>query len=263
MNKFFRLCVVALLSVPCIVFAEEERQRKGFVCVEGNCKNGTGKEIQIWDESPTGAYYVGEFKNGLRHGKGKAVHMPSLKGCPENNCPDSFNGEWKKDEWDGFGIATYPETNADRSAIYIGQVKDSYPHGYGEFRYSNGRIYEGQFSNGERNEKEFRIAMIYKIEEDGTETENFNITFAETYGHPSYNAALIGKYKIVWVSGIVLYCEYDSNGIRNGKAVRINGETKTEFMFVNGYMQGEFKVYLSDKLVMKGIYKNSEIIKGK
>lgn len=53
----------------------------------------------------------------------------------------AYDGEWKTDSKDGFGLMTYPDGSS-----YEGEWKNNLKHGYGVYIYPNGDKYEGQWS---------------------------------------------------------------------------------------------------------------------
>ena len=85
---------------------------------------------QIFDN---GDIYIGTFKDGLKHGKGKLT--------TRNN--RSYEGDWKNDKPHGFGINTFPN-----GKIYTGNFDKGKPVGDGQWTYADGRIYNGTWING-------------------------------------------------------------------------------------------------------------------
>lgn len=78
-------------------------------------------------------YYVyeGKFRNGKRHGKGVLI---------EGHAPyeDRYEGDWKNDMRDGFGI------QEDYIGYrYEGEWKENEHHGCGEWKTRDGIVYEG------------------------------------------------------------------------------------------------------------------------
>ena len=80
-----------------------------------------------------GDIYEGEFKNGLKHGKGILT--------TRNN--RSYEGDWENDKPHGFGINTFPN-----GKIYTGNFAKGKPVGDGQWTYADGRIYNGTWVNG-------------------------------------------------------------------------------------------------------------------
>ena len=88
-------------------------------CIEGDCKNGQG--TYTYD---TGKY-VGEWKDGKRHGQGTATLATG----------DKYVGEWKDGEQHGQGTATLATGEK-----YVGEFKDSKGHGQGTWTHSSSRF---------------------------------------------------------------------------------------------------------------------------
>ena len=72
---------------------------------------------------------MGEFKNGLKHGKGK---WRSAKG-PQSN---TYEGDYTNDKKHGYGIFNWASGNT-----YKGEYKEDERDGYGEMRWTDGSIY--------------------------------------------------------------------------------------------------------------------------
>ena len=81
---------------------------------------------------PNGEKYIGEFKNGKRHGQGTL----------EDSIWKKYVGEWKDDEFHGQGTFIFPE-----SAKYVTELKDGEYHGQGMATMSFG-TYVGKFKDG-------------------------------------------------------------------------------------------------------------------
>ena len=80
-----------------------------------------------------GVKYVGEWKDGKRHGQGAYTYASSAK----------YVGEWKDGKKHGQGAYTYAS-----GARYVGEFKDGEMHGQGAYTYPNGAKYVGQFKDG-------------------------------------------------------------------------------------------------------------------
>lgn len=79
--------------------------------------------------------YVGEYKNGKRHGHGTYIWA----------CGHKYVGEWKDGKRHGKG--EYTSANGNR---YVGEWKDGLANGEGEYTWSNGNKYIGAWVDGKR-----------------------------------------------------------------------------------------------------------------
>jgi hypothetical protein len=139
------MCILAIiLCVPAVSFGDE--------CVEGDCVNGKGTLI-----FSTGHKYTGEFKDGVRHGKGvmllpggrKIVGTWSENEIREGTYtePDGtvYEGQWEFRERNGRGTLTFPDGRK-----YVGDFKSGQRHGQGTMTWPDGRVYVGDFEHGAR-----------------------------------------------------------------------------------------------------------------
>lgn len=95
-------------------------------CTQDDCKNGYGVYVRH-----SGIKYEGEWKNGLRHGRGTLAY-------PDNY---TYVGEWENNRMHGQGIKTF--SNGSR---YEGKWKNGHQHGHGIFINPNiGRKYKGEW----------------------------------------------------------------------------------------------------------------------
>ena len=81
----------------------------------------------------TGGKYVGEWKDGLRHGQGTRIYASGGK----------YVGEWKDGKRNGQG--TYTRAKGDK---YVGGWKGGWKHGQGTVTFADGTEQEGIFENG-------------------------------------------------------------------------------------------------------------------
>ena len=100
-----------------------------------NMMNSNNKQEVNSDETiekiyENGDKYIGQFKNGKKHGKGKMFYSDK----------NFYDGEWFNDLKNGQGQQTF--ANGD---VYEGNFRNNLMEGYGNYTYKNGRIYEGQF----------------------------------------------------------------------------------------------------------------------
>ena len=106
----------------------------------GELKDGIPLKGALYDKegSAIGAVttkrrYVGERKDGERHGKGTSIDDDGSK----------YVGEWKDGKKHGQG--TYTWANGDK---YVGEYKDGKRHGQGTMTYADGGKYVGEFKDG-------------------------------------------------------------------------------------------------------------------
>lgn len=83
-----------------------------------------------------GSSYVGQFKDGLKHGKGK------WKKSQEPNC-NQYEGEYERDKKNGQGTFKWASGNK-----YTGGYKDDERDGFGEMIWVDGSIYKGEWRKG-------------------------------------------------------------------------------------------------------------------
>ena len=91
-----------------------------YECTQGDCKNGFG--TAVYDN---GDKYVGEFKNGKRHGQGTITSLDSHK----------YAGEWKNNKMNGKGFFTYSS-----GRTFIGLWKNGKRHGKGILYDKKGKV---------------------------------------------------------------------------------------------------------------------------
>ncbi len=131
-------------------------------CVSGDCQNGKGTY-----RYPSGAKYVGEFKDGEIHGVGVCFYTNGSK----------YSGQWEHRYPNGKGTKTYPDGNKwtgqwklgkmvdeqgnvleetwvakgeeedDGTNIQTGCISGDCADGEGVFGYADGSRYEGEFAN--------------------------------------------------------------------------------------------------------------------
>ena len=109
--------------------------RNGTLKYEGDLVDGkaegNGKFID-----KEGNYYIGEFKKGLKHGKGTDY---------DKNGNIIYEGDFVKDKYEGNGRLNYED-----GQYYIGQFKDDSRHGKGILYDKTGDVlYEGDFVENE------------------------------------------------------------------------------------------------------------------
>jgi len=144
MRLFFIVFFILIIIAPFRANADE--------CIEGDCVNGYGTLL-----TTTGQKFIGNFKDGLRHGDGVFLLPGGRKivGVWQENeivegtytMPDGtkYVGQWKFRERNGRGELTFPD-----GRHYIGEFKSDRRHGKGTMFFPDGRKYVGDFKFGER-----------------------------------------------------------------------------------------------------------------
>jgi len=138
-----------LLSIAVLLMGISSLSFVSAQCIKGDCYSGQGSYIY-----PSGAKYVGEFRNGKINGKGILFFSNGNK----------YIGEWKNHYREGYGRLLY--SNGDE---YEGNFKGSKFHGDGVISYTSGDEYDGNwvanamqgigiysFNNGDRYEGYFK-----------------------------------------------------------------------------------------------------------
>ncbi|MCB0626222.1 MAG: caspase family protein [Saprospiraceae bacterium] len=147
------------------VVEEEEAVEQQTGCISGNCRNGKG--IYIY---PSGAIYIGEFKDGEIHGIGACSYSDGSKyqgewvyRYPEGRGTKTFadgkkwTGHWKKgqpvDDNGNIITSLFPDRDlaSDQVDIQSGCVEGDCENGQGTFAYADGSKYEGTFHQGKPN----------------------------------------------------------------------------------------------------------------
>ncbi|NCY26001.1 MAG: hypothetical protein EBX37_14515 [Alphaproteobacteria bacterium] len=91
-----------------------------------------------------GAFYSGEWKDGVKHG-------PGTFGIPHKQCV--YEGNFVNDKLT-YGKMTfaYKNTGGDiKKEVYIGDIKNFQLEGKGQMVYADGSVYDGEFKKSQRN----------------------------------------------------------------------------------------------------------------
>ncbi len=131
-------------------------------CISGDCQNGEGAYL-----FPSGAKYVGLFKNGEVHGKGVCYYTDGSKYSGEwvHRYPEGkgtkiladgqrLEGNWRRGRLiDAFGrpmeMNLQAKGGGDLTNIQVGCISGNCNSGQGIFAYADGSKYQGQFAQGQ------------------------------------------------------------------------------------------------------------------
>ena len=83
-----------------------------------------------------GNYYIGEFKDGLKHGYGFWCKSKE----PKSN---QYRGDFLNDKKWGYGVFRWTS-----GSIYKGNYRNDEREGYGEMYWTDGSVYKGEWHNG-------------------------------------------------------------------------------------------------------------------
>ncbi|TGL30060.1 hypothetical protein EHQ52_17135 [Leptospira koniambonensis] len=118
----------------------------GWICYEGNCENGKGSMLN-W----RGSHYVGDLKNGRRHGQGVGYDSSNYR---------KYTGGFKDGRYEGYGVevgydtAQYKDGKWHEPRAYVryeGMHVDGKYNGYGKLIFPNDgpngadRVQEGEW----------------------------------------------------------------------------------------------------------------------
>ena len=108
---------------------------RGWMPVNGKWYDQEDNEIDITElgYNKNGTEYVGEFKDGKKHGQGTET-LPN---------GTEYVGEWQDDKWHGQGTLTFPDGKK-----YVGEFKEGKTHGQGTLNFPDGGKYVGEFNDG-------------------------------------------------------------------------------------------------------------------
>jgi TonB family protein len=148
-NKIFFITILNLLFCF-FCFGQKIKER----CLEGNCRNKTGK--YIYSDS---SVYTGEFYKRLKTGQGKL----SFKN------KNTYEGQWLNDKLNGYGVfmdaagnkyvGNWMNNKRHGQGSNIDSLKNKYEgswiedkkNGFGKYTDFEGNIYEGLWSNDKQN----------------------------------------------------------------------------------------------------------------
>jgi len=127
MKKVLFLCTILLLSV--YSFAQTQSG-----CISGDCENGYGTFVWAAGTDWAGDKYVGDWKDGYRHGQGTYYYASGM----------TYRGTYVYNQMEGYGTFTWEDKQR-----YEGEWKASKQHGQGTHYFTDGTKWTGQWENGE------------------------------------------------------------------------------------------------------------------
>ena len=205
---------------------------------------GNGKLIQ------DNKCYIGQFKEGKKHGKGKLYKNDKL----------IYEGDFFNDKADGNGKQIY-----DNGDYYIGQFKQAKRHGKGKL-YTNEDIliYDGDFVD-DKLEGEGKVVFEdgrYYIGQNKDGIPNGKGTTYDEEGNIIYEGDYVngvpdGTGKYIYDDGSY-YIGQIKNAKRHGKGKFYDdtGKIIYEGDYVNDLMEGNGKYFYEDGIYYKGQFKN-------
>lgn len=101
---------------------------------QGGCKNGLADG---YGEAKGIAQYRGDFRAGLKHGKGVKTWLWG----------DRYDGEFVEDLKQGAGIYTWGPRGLSNGQRYVGEYLADRRHGFGTYSWPDGEVYAGQWRN--------------------------------------------------------------------------------------------------------------------
>jgi len=236
--------------------------------------------------------YIGDIKEGKRHGKGKQTWANGdiYKGDWEYNSRsghgififfngDIYEGEFKEGKRHGKGKLTLADGDiyegdykegkrhgkgklTRAAVIYEGDWENDFPSGYGIFSRGGGTVYEGELKEGKRHGKGKQTGASGDIYEGDWENDTFS-----GYGILSYKDGTVyegdykegkhhGKGKITWADGDIYEGDWE-NGTCSGYGIFSHGNgTVYEGEFKEGKPHGKGKLTTADGDIYEGDWEN-------
>ncbi len=241
-------------------------------CTAGDCQNGKGTYVY-----PSGAKYIGEFKDGEIHGVGVCYYTDGSK----------YSGQWTHRYPEGKGTKTYADGSKrhgnwvkgqpvdengeviemvakgeaeedDGTDIQTGCISGDCENGKGVFAYADGSRYEGQFVESKLD----GFGSLYKASGD-----KYVGSFEDNYPHGSGTLFHTDGTKSVglWMEGEFFGDTFREMGVEgcqqgncdDGEGIYIykEGEAKYVGQFKNGLAEGMGTCYYSNGERYEGEWK--------
>ena len=188
----------------------------------GNYTEGKKKGKGKYEDLVKGSTYNGEFSDDQKNGYGEENY----------NDGSVYKGEYKNGLRDGKGILILKGKNKEIS-IYKGEFKNDQINGKGRFKWPNKKEYYGEWENNEISG--YGILVDEQIRHIGY----FSHYKKEGYGASFYEGesyVLIGKWKDDLLEGPAIYLQLDKNNSNNNNEIineKIVGMFKGEMISMN------------------------------
>jgi hypothetical protein len=201
----------------------------------------------------SGNKYVGEFKNGKRHGQGTFTYA--------GGDGEKYVGEFKNDKYNGQGTYTYADGDK-----YVGEHKNDKRHGQGTYTFASGDKYVGEFKNGKKHgQGTFTYASgdkyvgewkDDKIHGQGT----FTFASGNKYVGEFKNGKKHGQGTFTYASGDKYVGEH-KNDKRHGQGTyTFASGDKYVGEFKNGKYNGQGTYTYADGTIESGIWEDDELL---
>jgi len=214
--------------------------------------------------------YVGDFKDGLAHGRGKVTFDDGStyegdwlddkkhgKGKYIYNDGSMYEGDWLDDQRHGQGKVTY-----DDGSTYEGDFKDDKKHGKGKYTYNDGSTYEGDWLDGKKHGTGIRTYNDGSTYEGEWEHDKKHGKGKYTYPDDKFyegdwlSDQRHGQGKVTYDNDDVYEGEWDHDVIHGqGKYAYANGNLY-EGEFKNDEINGQGKMTYADGSTYEGEWLN-------
>ena len=160
--------------------------------------------------------YVGEGKDGKRHGQGTVTYSNGKK----------YVGEFKNGKKHGQGTQTW--SDGDK---YVGEHKDGKKDGQGTYTWSDGSKYVGEFKKGKRHGKGVSTALDGQrwntLYEGEWEKGKFHGQGKLVITKIDDDGTLLTKHNVEKIKGLTLIGEFKNRRFWNLKSYNDAGEQQT------------------------------------
>lgn len=203
----------------------EQNNKTTGKCISGDCNNGLGTWV-----NGNGDIFWGEWKDGKQNGFG---------GFEQKIDGTKWEGQWKNNMWDGYGVYTYPDGKIQLGFWVAGKFDKSK-------KLDN---FSNPFNQFDDQGKPHGLWIIFFEESNSP----YNL-----YVDNPYNIKNIGHYKngvldgrwLYYTNGQILREENYKLGVKHGKFITYWGDGFAQYRrlrkienYVNGELDGLYKEY--------------------